>query len=128
MKYFFQSRKEVMKYIEPIMLKNMDGYLKPIDENWQPADLLPDSGSPEFLREIKDIQEQARDLSYDLLAVLVGDTITEEALPTYESWLSVVEDVSKEENGGWMKWIRHWTAEEIGTVTYSISIFIFPEE
>jgi len=89
MKYFFQSRKEVMKYIEPIMLKNMDSYLKPIDENWQPADLLPDSGSPEFLREIKDIQEQARDLSYDLLAVLVGDTITEEALPTYESFVNI---------------------------------------
>lgn len=80
MKHFFQSRKEVMNYIEPIMLKNMDGYLKPIDKNWQPEELLPDSGSPEFLREIKDIQEQARDLSYDLLVVLVGDTITEEAL------------------------------------------------
>jgi acyl-[acyl-carrier-protein] desaturase len=112
MKYFYESRREVMKYIEPIMLENMDSFLKPIDENWQPSDLLPDSLSINFLQEIRDIQERARGLSYDLLAVLVGDTITEEALPTYESWLALVEDVSKEESGGWMRWIRHWTAEE----------------
>jgi len=26
--------------------------------------------------------------------------------------LSMVEGVSKDEEGGWMKWVRHWTAEE----------------
>jgi acyl-[acyl-carrier-protein] desaturase len=47
------------------------------------------------------------------MAVLVGDTITEEALPTYESWLMSVEGVNQaEEPGGWTRWIRGWTAEE----------------
>jgi acyl-[acyl-carrier-protein] desaturase len=41
---------------------------------------------------------------------LVGDTITEEALPTYESWLMVRKD--NVERNGWSKWIRQWTSEE----------------
>jgi acyl-[acyl-carrier-protein] desaturase len=44
--------------------------------------------------------------------VLIGDTITEEALPSYESWLAMVQGVSDDEEGGWMRWNRHWTAEE----------------
>jgi acyl-[acyl-carrier-protein] desaturase len=65
-----------------------------------------------FFNEVKELQESARELSYDLVAVLIGDTITEEALPTYESWLTMVDDISRSEQGGWMKWVRTWTAEE----------------
>ena len=101
-----------MQHIEKYMLENMNNYLKPIDTNWQPSDFLPDSSKGNFFEEVKDLQESAKGLSYDLLAVLIGDTITEEALPTYESWLAMVEGVSKDEEGGWMRWLRHWTAEE----------------
>ena len=38
--------------------------------------------------------------------------ITEEALPTYESWLMDVEGVNQTEGNGWAKWVRHWTGEE----------------
>lgn len=106
------SRKEVMAYMEPFMLNEMSEYLKPVEQMWQPADFLPDSSRDTFFEEVKDLQESARELPYDLLAVLVGDTITEEALPTYESWLTMVDDVEKNEQGGWMKWVRAWTAEE----------------
>jgi acyl-[acyl-carrier-protein] desaturase len=112
MDYLREKRIEVMKYLEPVILHHMMDFLKPIDENWQPADLLPNSYDPDFIDQLKDIQERCSSLSYDLLAVLVGDTITEEALPTYESWLTMVEDVNMKEGGGWMKWVRHWTAEE----------------
>jgi len=108
----FGARREVMKHIEKHMLERMHDYLKPIDTNWQPSDFLPDSTRDDFFESIRDLQESAKGLSYDLVAVLIGDTITEEALPTYESWLSMVEGVSKDEEGGWMKWVRHWTAEE----------------
>ena len=108
----FGSRREVMKHIEKYMLEKMDDYLKPIATIWQPADFLPDSTREDFFSEVKELQEKSKGLSYDLVAVLIGDTITEEALPTYESWLTMVEDVSKEESGGWMKWVRNWTAEE----------------
>lgn len=106
------SRKEVMAYLEPFMLNEMSEYLKPVDQMWQPADFLPDASRDTFFQEVKELQDAAKVLSYDEVAVLIGDTITEEALPTYESWLTMVNDVSKNEQGGWMKWVRAWTAEE----------------
>ncbi|CAG5072318.1 hypothetical protein DYBT9623_04114 [Dyadobacter sp. CECT 9623] len=108
------ERLEVMKHLG----KDLDGliaeYLKPIDQNWQPADFLPDSRNEDFFREVKLLQESCRDLPYDYMAVLIGDTITEEALPTYESWLMDVIGVNQvgEPESGWVKWVRAWTAEE----------------
>jgi acyl-[acyl-carrier-protein] desaturase len=112
MEFFVEKRREVMGHIEKFMLEKMYDFLKPVDNIWQPSDFLPDSSRDSFFQEIKELQESAGGLSYDLIAVLVGDTITEEALPTYESWLTMVDGVSKNEDGGWMKWTRHWTAEE----------------
>ncbi|PCJ66350.1 MAG: acyl-ACP desaturase [Bacteroidetes bacterium] len=109
-------RLEVMSTIGKSMDDLLAKYLKPIDSNWQPSDLLPDSRNPEFMDEVKEIQELAKDMDYDLLTVLIGDTITEEALPTYESWLMDVEGVNQQYNNGepngWSKWVRGWTAEE----------------
>jgi acyl-[acyl-carrier-protein] desaturase len=47
----------------------------------------------------------------------VGDTITEEALPTYESWLMDVDGVDVGRNG-WSKWIRQWTERKIAMAIY----------
>ena len=112
MKFFAEQRAEVMKHIETYMLKKMHDFLTPIEEIWQPADLLPDASKDTFFEEVKELQAGAKELSYDLMTVLIGDTITEEALPTYESWLALVEGVSHDEAGGWMRWMRTWTAEE----------------
>ncbi len=112
MSFFADKRREVMVHIEKYMLEMMSTYLKPIDTNWQPSDFLPDSTKETFFEEVRTLRETAKDLSYDLVAVLIGDTITEEALPTYESWLAMVDGQSKDEEGGWMKWVRFWTAEE----------------
>jgi acyl-[acyl-carrier-protein] desaturase len=90
----------------------MAEYLKPIETNWQPSDLLPDTTQENFLDEIKLLRESVRELSYDYVAVLIGDTITEEALPTYESWLMDMVGVDQENANGWSRWIRSWTAEE----------------
>jgi acyl-[acyl-carrier-protein] desaturase len=105
-------RIEVMQTIGKSMDDLIQKYLKPIEENWQPSDFLPDARNPEFIKEIKEIQEIAQEMDYDLLTVLIGDTITEEALPTYESWLMSVEGVDQENVNGWSKWVRGWTAEE----------------
>ncbi|MFB9295610.1 acyl-ACP desaturase [Persicitalea jodogahamensis] len=88
-------------------------YLKPVDENWQPSDFLPDSANESFISDVKLLQESCRELPYDYVAVLIGDTITEEALPTYESWLMDVVGVDQlNEPHGWAQWVRSWTAEE----------------
>lgn len=107
------SRIEVMKFIGQKIDAVYDEFLKPIETLWQPSDFLPDSTNESFFSDVKLLQEAARELSYDYIAVLVGDTITEEALPTYESWLMTVEGVNQQDHEqSWTKWIRAWTAEE----------------
>jgi acyl-[acyl-carrier-protein] desaturase len=55
------------------------------------TDFLPNSQNDTF-DEVKELREIAKELPYDFWVTLVGDTITEEALPTYESWLMDVEN------------------------------------
>ncbi|GAB3520664.1 acyl-ACP desaturase [Emticicia fontis] len=107
------SRLEVMKFVGQKIDYFFDEFLKPIETNWQPSDFLPDATNENFFQEVKLIQENARELPYDYIAVLIGDTITEEALPTYESWLVDVVGIDQvDEPNGWAKWVRGWTAEE----------------
>ncbi len=106
------TRLEVMETIEQSMDVLLDKYLRPIEENWQPSDLLPDSRESGFFEEIEEIQALAKEMSYDLFAVLIGDTVTEEALPTYEAWLVDLEGVDQKNMKGWSQWVRAWTAEE----------------
>ncbi|MEP6711364.1 MAG: acyl-ACP desaturase [Ferruginibacter sp.] len=101
-----------MQFLEQKIDSIISEFLKSPDTNWQPADMLPDSTNENFTTEIKELQEQCKALPYDYLAVLVGDVITEEALPTYESWLTDVVGIDKLATDGWSKWVRMWTAEE----------------
>ncbi len=108
-------RLEVMQTLEKNIDKFVGKFLTPIEKIWQPSDFLPDPQSDSFLDDIKEIQEISKELPDEFWIVLVGDMITEEALPTYESWLMDVEGVSQHEDGkdnGWAKWVRSWTAEE----------------
>lgn len=106
------SRVEVLRYLETFVAENLSSFLKSVEDSWQPADLLPDSRLDDFFTELKELRERAKALSYDLLAVLIGDTITEEALPTYESWLFTLTDMPNHPDSAWTKWNRGWTAEE----------------
>ena len=106
-------RLEVMKFVGEKIDTFVDEFLRPIETNWQPSDFLPDSTNDNFLSEVRELQQTAKELPYDYIAVLIGDTITEEALPTYESWLIEVIGVDQvNEPNGWAKWVRGWTAEE----------------
>ena len=109
-------RLEVMQTLEKNIETFVDKFLITPEKIWQPTDFLPNSQSDNFLEEVKEIQELSKDLDDDFWVSLVGDTITEEALPTYESWLLDVEGVSQHSaNGGdngWAKWVRAWTGEE----------------
>lgn len=105
-------RLEVMQFLEKDVDGFVDQYLIPVEKIWQPSDFLPNSESDTFFDEVKELREIAKDLPYDFWVALVGDTITEEALPTYESWLMEVEGIDNLERNGWSKWIRQWTGEE----------------
>lgn len=109
-------RKEVMQLIEKDVDRYMDQFLIPVEKIWQPSDFLPNTQNDNFFDEITELRELAKDLPDDFWITLIGDTITEEALPTYESWLMQLDGVSDEDGkhqpNGWAKWIRHWTGEE----------------
>lgn len=90
----------------------VDKFLITPEKIWQPTDFLPNSQKDTFIEEVKEIQELSKELDDDFWVVLVGDTITEEALPTYESWLLDLDGVSQHPDNGWAKWVRAWTAEE----------------
>lgn len=105
-------RLEVMQFLENKVEGFMEQYLIPVEKIWQPSDFLPNSESDTFLDDVKELRELAKDLPYDFWVAMVGDTITEEALPTYESWLMDVEGIDNVERNGWSKWVRQWTGEE----------------
>ena len=106
-------RLEVMQFLEKNVDSFVDQYLIPVEKIWQPTDFLPNSQNETFFDEVKELREIAKELPYDFWVTLVGDTITEEALPTYESWLMDVEGINQDGQGnGWSRWIRQWTGEE----------------
>ncbi len=105
-------RLEVMQLLEKDVDSLIQKYLIPVEDIWQPTDFLPNSEKDSFFEDVKEIRELAKELPYDLWVVLIGDMITEEALPTYKSWLMEVEGINNVERNGWSKWIRRWTAEE----------------
>lgn len=109
-------RLEVMQTIEKNIDYLVDNFLIAPEKIWQPTDFLPNPQGENFMDEVQEIRELSKELDDDFWVCLVGDTITEEALPTYESWLLDVEGISQHREGGgdngWAKWIRAWTAEE----------------
>ena len=105
-------RLEVMQFLEKNVDSFVDQDLIPVEKIWQPSDFLPNSEGDNFFEEVRELREIAKELPYDFWVTLVGDTITEEALPTYESWLMDVEGIDNVERNGWSKWIRQWTGEE----------------
>ncbi|HOZ74473.1 MAG TPA: acyl-ACP desaturase [Flavobacterium sp.] len=105
-------RREVMQFLEKDINSFVDQYLIPTEKIWQPTDFLPNSQADNFFEEVRELREIAKDLPYDFWITLIGDTITEEALPTYESWLMTTEGIDQLGSNSWSKWVRNWTAEE----------------
>lgn len=64
---------------------------------------------------MKEFRARAKELSDEVLVVLVGDMVTEEALPTYQTLLNTfegVDDPTGTSESAWCKWTRGWTSEE----------------
>ncbi len=89
--------------------------LLPVGKIWQPSDMLPDLTRDDWIEQVNALRKGSSGLSDGVLVVLVGNTVTEEALPAYMTWLNRV-DAIRDETGAdltpWAQWIRGWTAEE----------------
>ncbi|XP_059628599.1 stearoyl-[acyl-carrier-protein] 9-desaturase, chloroplastic-like [Cornus florida] len=106
---------EIFKSMEDWAEKNILVHLKPVEDCWQPSDFLPDPASEGFDEQVEELRQRAKELPDDYFVVLVGDMITEEALPTYQTMLNTLDGVRDETGASlssWAIWTRAWTAEE----------------
>ncbi|PIN02096.1 Acyl-[acyl-carrier-protein] desaturase [Handroanthus impetiginosus] len=106
---------EIFKAMEDWAENSILVHLKPIEKCWQPQDFLPDPASEEFHDQVKELRERTKEIPDDYFVVLVGDMITEEALPTYQTWINSFDGVRDETGASttsWANWTRAWTAEE----------------
>nr|XP_051206704.1 acyl-[acyl-carrier-protein] desaturase 7, chloroplastic-like [Lolium perenne] len=111
-------RFEVLAHLEPWAEAHMLPLLKPADEAWQPSDLLPDAaalGADGFHQACLDLRARAEGVPDAQLVCLVGNMVTEEALPTYQSMSNRFEatrGATGADGTAWARWIRGWSAEE----------------
>ncbi|KAG9151826.1 hypothetical protein Leryth_002103 [Lithospermum erythrorhizon] len=108
---------EMFKSLEPWASKSILPHLKPVEKCWQPSEFLPSTTNSfdSFTEEVRDLKARTSNLPDEYFVVLVGDMITEEALPTYETVFNTFEGVQDETGASsspWAVWNRAWTAEE----------------
>lgn len=103
---------ELLDQLAPVVEENL-GLLLDVDAAWQPSDFLPDFSKPTWHAALGELQEGAGALSDDLLAVLAGNMVTEEALPSYAISLNrIARDPEGDSPSPWARWMRGWIAEE----------------
>lgn len=87
--------------------------LQPVESIWQPTDYLPDLTAEDWREQMAEFRDRSVCLPDELLVVLVGNMITEEALPNYSISLEqIAHDPSGITDTPWAQWLRGWTAEE----------------
>ncbi len=106
---------EVIRSMEGFVEQNLPTLLHPVNESWQPSDFLPDLRAEDWPEQLRTFRARAQSLPDNILVILVGDTVTEEALPTYQAWLNRldgVKDTTGASGSPWARWSRGWTSEE----------------
>lgn len=111
-----EKNKEVISAMEQTASEAIEKFLVEAETAWQPSDFLPDMSHPDALAQIRELQQRAAGLPDGVITSLVGNMITEEALPTYTTYFNLIEGVNEERSmtsdQAWVRWSRRWTAEE----------------
>jgi len=109
-----KNHADVIKGMAAFVEKNLD-LIREVDDSWQPSDILPDMTSEAWKDQVDGLRKQAQAVPDDILVALVGNTVTEEALPAYQTMINRhpgVTDESGASDSPWGRWSRGWTAEE----------------
>jgi acyl-[acyl-carrier-protein] desaturase len=107
-----EPRMSIIESLQDFVGENLS-LLIPVDRAWQPTDYLPDLSAEDWGKQVEVFRESARGLPDDVLVVLVGNMVTEEALPNYSVTIDkVVEHPGASSDTPWGQWLRGWTAEE----------------
>jgi acyl-[acyl-carrier-protein] desaturase len=110
-----QAQIELIESLDGWAEEEMIPILKGVENSWQPQDFLPDPSQEDWLDKVAAIKEMNRDMPDGIMISLIGDMITEEALPTYQTMLNTmegIEDQTGSDETAWARWTREWTAEE----------------
>jgi len=103
---------EMVESLQGFVEENLS-LLASVEHTWQPTDYLPDLTAEDWPEKLARFRECAQRLPNDLLIVLVGNMVTEEALPNYSVSLEqIAHDPSGVTDSPWARWLRGWTAEE----------------
>ncbi|WP_439482035.1 acyl-ACP desaturase [Cyclobacterium plantarum] len=114
--YELEKNAEVINQIDDFVTETVGTTLMDPDDCWQPTDFLPDMSQPDALDQVRLLRERAAGIPDTLITSLVGNMITEEALPSYQTYFNMLAGVNDEgsltSERGWVKWTKAWTAEE----------------
>lgn len=114
--YELEKNLEVISQLDGYVTHAVENILVDPDECWQPTDFLPDMSQPDAFDELKKLQERSANIPDTIITSLVGNMITEEALPSYQTYFNLLEGINVEgsllSNSGWVRWSKAWTAEE----------------
>lgn len=112
----FEKQLEVMDSLEKEVSSFIDDKMLSPELAWQPSDFLPDFADPDFKEKVLLIQDEIANVPDTVMVSLVGNMITEEALPSYQTYFNSLEGVNTvhglSNSNAWAKWSRLWTAEE----------------
>ncbi|MBC7652055.1 MAG: acyl-ACP desaturase [Deinococcales bacterium] len=105
---------EVISMLKDFVGKAVDETLLDPDDCWQPTDFLPDLTQDDALDQIKSLRERSAGIPDTVITSLVGNMITEEALPSYQTYFNLIVNDERDliSDNGWVRWSRAWTAEE----------------
>ncbi|KAK1648464.1 hypothetical protein QYE76_066269 [Lolium multiflorum] len=117
---------EVVRSLNGWVAKNMLPLLLPVESSWQPHDFLPcsaaaagasteDEALSAFTEGVAKLRAGAAGVPDEVLVCLVGNMVTEEALPSYQSMGNRTEGIADDTGASslpWAQWLRGWTAEE----------------
>ena len=117
------GRRESLQELDrriPDMTQKTRTTMAGVEKVWQPSEFLPDfSRQEEAFEQVRSLQTQTRALPPEVLAVLIGDAVTEEGLPTFTSRLFTTYGLPTGpkgdvhvHDGNLQKWFREWTSEE----------------
>jgi acyl-[acyl-carrier-protein] desaturase len=102
-----------MRHLEPFVEEHTPKLLRDVESSWQPSDYSPDLSTEEGFEYLRELRREAEALCDDTVVTLVGDMITEEALPSYSAWISPLEGFGAQQaNTAWGAWNKGWSAEE----------------
>src|SRR3954466_10475895 len=78
--------------------------LTQVADAWQPSDYLPDLTAEDWHEQMLAFRGPAMQLTDEVLVVLVGDMVTEEALPSYAISLNLIaQDITGDSPAPWAK-------------------------